>query len=290
MARNVIGIVSPGAMGSGLGRAWQAGGARVVVTVAGRSARTRDLASGLEWLPDLEAVVGAADVIVSVGPPAHAVQMAGEIARACLAMDRRPLVVDVNAISPATLHEVGAALARAGCELLDGSVSGPPPVPSGSTILYLSGPAASRVAALPAPGVKAQVVGDRSGLASAIKMCTASVYKGFAALLLQALQTSHSHGVTDVVLADLAEEFGPQLARVARRLASAAAKSSRYVGEMREIARTQEAAGASPALFEAMAVVYEQVSQTALATHTPEEAARAEDLARVLGELGARRQ
>ncbi|MGI8417298.1 MAG: hypothetical protein ACR2P2_14065 [Nakamurella sp.] len=38
-----IGIVSPGAMGSALGGAWQRGGARVVDTVAGRSERTRAL-------------------------------------------------------------------------------------------------------------------------------------------------------------------------------------------------------------------------------------------------------
>ena len=37
-------------MGSALGRAWAAGGARVVATVDGRSERTRELAHGLELL------------------------------------------------------------------------------------------------------------------------------------------------------------------------------------------------------------------------------------------------
>ena len=76
--RPVIGIVSPGAMGSALGRAWAAGGAdrddsrgrpgsaRVVATVSGRSARTVALAEGLELLPDLAAVVAASDVVVSI--------------------------------------------------------------------------------------------------------------------------------------------------------------------------------------------------------------------------------
>ena len=56
-----IGIVSPGAMGSALGRSWAAGGARVVATLAGRSERTRRLAHGLELLPSLTEVVAASD-------------------------------------------------------------------------------------------------------------------------------------------------------------------------------------------------------------------------------------
>ena len=46
-----IGIVSAGAMGSALGRAWAAGGAEVVTSLAGRSERTRRLAQGLTELP-----------------------------------------------------------------------------------------------------------------------------------------------------------------------------------------------------------------------------------------------
>src|SRR5262249_61288558 len=66
-----IGVVSPGAMGSGLGRAWRRGGARVVATVAGRGAGTVGLAeaAGLELLPDLDAVVAAAPIVGSRGPP-----------------------------------------------------------------------------------------------------------------------------------------------------------------------------------------------------------------------------
>ena len=68
----VLGIVSPGAMGSALGRAWTRGGARVVTTVEGRSERTRGLAEGLELLPSLTDVVRTADIVVSVCPPAEA--------------------------------------------------------------------------------------------------------------------------------------------------------------------------------------------------------------------------
>src|SRR3954467_15656994 len=80
-----VAIVSPGYMGTGLGTALRAGGARVVTTTAGRSARTRRLAEALEVLPSLTAVLAAADVVLSVTPPAQALAAATDIAAAARA-------------------------------------------------------------------------------------------------------------------------------------------------------------------------------------------------------------
>ena len=281
-----IGIVSPGAMGSALGRSWRAGGARVVCTVNGRSERTRRLAEGLEWLADLDAVVRACDVVVSVGPPQAAPHLAAAIGLACHQARVAPLVADVNAIAPSTMARVATELARAGCDVVDGSISGPPPGAgaASSTTLYVSGPSAARIAALPAPGVGAVVLGQELGSASALKMSTASMYKGFTGLLLQALRTAHAHGVLDHVLADLTPSFG-QVGDAAAQIAMAVAKSDRFPGEMREIARTQAEAGGRVELFEAFALVYEAAQTTVLADHTPEQAAARTDLTGVLGEL-----
>jgi 3-hydroxyisobutyrate dehydrogenase-like beta-hydroxyacid dehydrogenase len=281
-----IGIFSPGAMGSALGRAWQHGGSRVVTTVTGRSARTQSLANGLDLLADLEAVVDVADLVVSIGPPARAADMALAIAAASRARDRHPVVADLNAIAPTTMMRVADILAAADCEPLDGSISGGPPRAGSATRLYLSGPAASLLAGLQAPGLSALIVGEQIGTASAVKMCTASIYKGFTGLLLQALQTAHAHGVTDVVLDDLGVEFGDLRNDAAVRLAMAAAKSDRYPGEMREIAAAQQAAGGRPELFTAMAEVYDTLAMTELARLSPEAAAHLSDLASVLAKLG----
>jgi 3-hydroxyisobutyrate dehydrogenase-like beta-hydroxyacid dehydrogenase len=280
-----IGIFSPGAMGSALGRAWQAAGARVVTTVAGRSERTRSLADGLELMASLAEVVAVADIVVSIGPPAHAVPMADAIAEACLESDRRPLVADLNAIAPTTVAAVSDAVGRAGCELLDGSISGPPPRPGATTRLYLSGPAANLLADLVAPGLSTIVVGTTTGRASAVKMCTASMYKGFTGLLLQALQAARANDVVDLVLADLQDEFGDQLADAAVRIAMAASKADRYPGEMLEIASAQQAAGGSPALFVGMAEVFRTLGATDLAALSPESAAALTDLDAVLARL-----
>ncbi len=116
-------------------------------------------------------------------------------------------------------------------------------------------------------------------------MSTASVYKGSAALLAQALRAAHENGVLEHVLADL-RAAAPELVRnVERRIGMAASKSGRYVGEMREISATQAAAGLTPALFDAIAEVYEQMSTTPLAGASPEDVPADAPLEQVLDSL-----
>jgi 3-hydroxyisobutyrate dehydrogenase-like beta-hydroxyacid dehydrogenase len=151
---------------------------------------------------------------------------------------------------------------------VDGSISGPPPWNAGTTRIYVSGPRAREVAALPFDGVEVIVVGEEVGAASAVKMSTASVYKGSAALLAQALRAADHYGVLEHVLDDL----GNLADGAGRRIARSAAKSPRYVGEMREIATAQMGAGLTPALFEGMAEVYAEIARTSLAQAAPESA------------------
>ena len=132
---------------------------------------------------------------------------------------------------------------------------------------------AEEIAALPFDGVDRIVVGADVGAASAVKMSTASVYKGSSGLLVQALLAAHANGVLEHVLADLRTASPEIVANLERRLGNAAAKSGRYVGEMREIAATQSAAGLTPALFEAMAEVFAALARTPLARKSPEEVA-----------------
>jgi 3-hydroxyisobutyrate dehydrogenase-like beta-hydroxyacid dehydrogenase len=281
-----VAVVSPGAMGSAVADALARGGARVVATLAGRSERTARLAGAapLELLPDLRAVVREAGVVLSIVPPEAATAVAGDVARAAREQGVAPLLVDLNAIAP----ETARALAEAGLEVVDGSISGPPPRKPGATRVYLSGPRATEVAALPFEGVERIVVGDEIGSASAVKMSTASVYKGATALLAQALLAAHANGVLEHVLADLHAGAPHLVANVERRLAVAATKAHRYTGEMHEIAATQQAAGLTAALFEAIAEIYEAMVETSLARANPEEVPADPELADVLERLRAR--
>lgn len=273
-------------MGSALGARLREGGVRVVVALEGRSPRARALAdaASLDDVGSLEALLGTAEIVLSVVPPGAAVDVATEIARR--AVERRPLVADLNAVAPGTARQIEAILVGATVDLVDGSISGPPPRESGTTRIYLSGGRADEVAALPLEGVDRVVVGAEVGLASAVKMSTASVYKGRVAVLAQALRAAHANGVLGPVLDDLAETGLADRERTAETLARASAKAWRYVDEMREIASTQAAVGLPPELFEAFALVYSGLAEHAVAD-APEHVDGAIALEDVLDRLNA---
>ncbi len=253
-------------MGSGLGWALREGGARVVTSLAGRSARTARLAeaAGLELLKDLDDVVRVSAYVLVVTPPDAALGVATDLAEACRRTHARPLITDLNAIAPPTATAIRAILEP--LEFVDGSISGGPPNVSPGARLYFSGPRSAEVAALPWRHVNPIDLGGEIGRASALKMSTASVYKGLVALYAQAIRSAGAYDVLDPVLADLRASGYDMVTSVAL----AAAKSPRYVPEMREISAAQAGAGLNPDLFAAMAEIYAQIATTALAEADPE--------------------
>ena len=283
-----VGIVSPGAMGSAIGHVLVAGGQNVVSTVVGRSVRTRTLAEGLELLPSLEDVVDRSTVVLSVVPPGHARATATAVAGAARRTGARPLFADLNAVSPQTMTVIAERLEVAGLAVVDGAISGPPPRRAGTTVIYLAGPRATALASLDAPGLELRVVGETVGKASAIKMSTASFYKGQTAILTQALRAAHANGVLEIVLDDLRRHYPELVEDAPRMLQSMAAKSGRYVAEMEEIALSQGAVGLPQELFEALATVFSELSTTEAATLAPEDSVAGVPLDDVLARLGAR--
>jgi 3-hydroxyisobutyrate dehydrogenase-like beta-hydroxyacid dehydrogenase len=121
------------------------------------------------------------------------------------------------------------------------------------------------------------------GKASALKMCTASVYKGTVGLYTQALRTAYTNGVLAEVVADLelAGHGDPATA-----VALAAVKADRYVPEMREIAATQRAAGLPARLFEAFAEVYADLAGTPLAHGDPESVGAGQSADAIVARIG----
>jgi 3-hydroxyisobutyrate dehydrogenase-like beta-hydroxyacid dehydrogenase len=268
-----VGIVSPGAMGSALADALDT---RVVATLEARSERTRGLAAQaerLEHLPTFGDVLREADVVLSVVPPGEAEEIGAAIRQA----GARFLFVDLNAVSPETVRRIGADV--------DGAISGPPPWRPDTTRIYLSGPRAAEVESLPWTRVELVVVGEEVGTASAVKMCTASVYKGTTALLAHALLTARSAGVLEHVLDDLRSSFPELIDGAGTAVARATTKSARYVPEMREIAETQAGAGLPRELFDGVAAAYEALSKRELARMAPEDIRAGLDVAKAMDQL-----
>jgi 3-hydroxyisobutyrate dehydrogenase-like beta-hydroxyacid dehydrogenase len=265
-----VGLVGVGAMGSTLARCLVAAGHPVSAALEGRSDATRCRAAeaGIDDAGDPVALVAHAEIVLLVVPPAQARAAVDDLASACTRTGARPLVAELDAVAPSTVADLAARLPG---DLVDGAVSGPPPAPDATeaTRVFLSGARAGEVAAvLDVGGVRPVVLDGPVGAASAAKMCTASVRKGFQALLAHALVTAEHHGVLGTVLDDLRLDFPGAGVRPA---AAAATKAWRFVDEMDEIARTQADAGLTPALFAAMAEVYRRLATSAWGAQRPED-------------------
>ena len=239
-------MLHPGNMGAALAACvdgqvfWASEGRSQETATRAREAKIVDLGS-------LDSLVAAVDVVISVCPPAAAVEVAEQVSG--LGFDG--LYVDVNAVSPATARQISQLFTR----FLDGGVVGPPPSSSwasqpapagpargrhsGGTRLYLSGREASEMAALFAgPAVDTHVVGSDPGRASALKMSYAAWTKGTSALLLSVAALATSEEVIDELLDEWdmsIPELRDRLERVSGRIGE---KAWRFAGEMEEIART----------------------------------------------------
>jgi 3-hydroxyisobutyrate dehydrogenase-like beta-hydroxyacid dehydrogenase len=254
-----IGLLHPGEMGASVGAAARANGARVLWVSEGRGADTRKraAAAGLEDAGTLRSAIAASDAILAVCPP-HA---AREVARAVAAAGFRKLYVDANAVAPATSRDIARIVETAGATYVDGGLIGPPPDKPGTTRLYLSGPQASRAAALFAKGNLEPIVlpGDLTA-ASAIKMAYGGWNKGQQALLLSIVALASSAGVGDALMAEWARSQ-PDLPKRAENAARGSSRKAwRWIAEMEENAATLDAAGLPEGFHHGAAEIYRRLA------------------------------
>ncbi len=269
-----IAIMSPGDMGHAVGAVLRQAGLRVITQLDGRSERTRALAAraGIEEVGDDDALVRAADMLLSILVPSEAVALAERIARAVRGTGATPLYVDCNAIAPQTARQVGEIVEGAGARFVDAGIIGPPPQPgAASTRFYASGADAAAFARLADFGLDVRVVGDRPGQASALKMCYAALTKGTTALMTELSIAAERLGVRDALRTEFAESQPAMLERMQRAVPAMVPKAHRWVGEMAEIARTFEACGLTPRTFEGAAELYALVAGTDLGRTSPED-------------------
>jgi 3-hydroxyisobutyrate dehydrogenase-like beta-hydroxyacid dehydrogenase len=238
-------------MGAAIGTQLVAAGERCVWVPGGRGPATRRRAeeAGLVALGGF-AELATCDVVLSVCPPAAAVEVAHRVAGTGFT----GCYVDANAISPRHSQEIADVLTDAGATVVDGGIVGPPPRRAGTTRLYLSGvdSAVSRVRNLfEGTAVEAVVLAGPVGAASALKLAFATYNKVSTVLAAQAHALARHHGV-DAELRDLAAAAlpGTPLA-TPDRLPSAGQRAWRWGPEMREIADTCRDAGLPADLLDA---------------------------------------
>jgi 3-hydroxyisobutyrate dehydrogenase-like beta-hydroxyacid dehydrogenase len=272
MKIQTIGIMSPGDMGQAIAHQMKTNGFNVCTALDGRSARSKALAqeAGLTDVGSITKLTEQCDVILSVMNPGAALDFAGEVAQALKVTRRSPLVVDCNAISPVTMQAIDAEIKAAGGRCVDGGIIGPPPRGAAKTTLYVSGPEAGLLEQIANAQVAVTVMSERVGDASAIKMCYAAMTKGVQALVVELLVAARRLGVDAALEAQFKASRSDVYNWVLGALPVMPPKAYRWVPEMREIAKTFEAAGMTPQIFEGAAAMYTFIAATAIGRETPE--------------------
>ncbi len=102
-----IAVIAMGEMGAGMARRLVERGARVLTSLAGRSAASAERArdAGVEPVSDAE-LVEAAELFLSIVPPANALQLAERFRPLIARSSRKLFYVDCNANAPRTLRSI----------------------------------------------------------------------------------------------------------------------------------------------------------------------------------------
>lgn len=240
-----VAIIAPGRMGCDLGSALSQAGLRVVTPLEGRSTESRKRAAAAGMQPIAEAELADCDVILSVVPPSEALPVARRLKALLRDARRKPLVADLNAISPATALAVSQEITAAGCRFSDGCIIGTPQEPGqDGPFVYLSGDAAVEIAGILAVGLPfVEAIDGPTVAASAFKMCFAGVMKGLTSVGITLLLAANRSGAGDLMMRQLASSQPELWSWFKRQIPASHIKHGRWVAEMQEIAAFLAGAG-----------------------------------------------
>jgi len=258
----VVAVIAPGMMGAGVGKRLADNGLKVLTSLKGRSPETvaRAGASGMVGASDEE--IAASDFILSILPPGDALSLAQRFAPALKASNSKPVYVDCNAINPATVERVAAAIAPTGCPFCDAGIIGSPPKPGDAgPRFYASGPAAPRFAALRQFGLDIRVLDGAMSAASALKMSYAGITKGTQAIGAAMMMAASRAGSADALFAELSSSQKEMFGWFKRGLALMPPKAYRWIAEMHEIAGFVGDDPAARELYEGAAHFYERIAE-----------------------------
>ncbi|MDH2311135.1 NAD(P)-dependent oxidoreductase [Methylobacterium brachiatum] len=266
-----IAVIAPGAMGSAIGARLVGHGARVLTALEGRGAASRARAAAAGMADAGLDGLAAADILLSIVPPADAEALARHLAPALAAAPRKPVYVDANAVSPGTIARLAAIVAETGAPFLDGAILGLPPKPgSKGPRVYVSGDDTAPVMVLRDLGLDLRVCPGGVGAASSLKMSYAGLNKGLTALAAIMILAAERAGAGAALQDELAENEPVLLARLAKALPDMAPKAYRWAPEMGEIADFLGPDAAGRQVFSGYAELY---ARLAAETGEPEIAA-----------------
>lgn len=247
---STIGLLHPGAMGAAVGGQLVRAGHRVLWTPQGRSEVTaeRAAAAGLTAAGDLAELLGEAEFVLSICPPAFA----EDLARAASAY--AGTWVEANAITPERARRIAGLLPAS--TVVDAGIVGSPPVSGKRPTLYLSGPDGTGLVEglFTTTDVTTHVLGGRIGQASALKLSYSAYQKASRVLAAVSYGLAADHGVDQELLTIAGKRPGSYLTEV-DYIPKTAARAWRWSPELIEAADMVQEAGLPDDMLRAAAVV-----------------------------------
>jgi 3-hydroxyisobutyrate dehydrogenase-like beta-hydroxyacid dehydrogenase len=201
-------------------------------------------------------LLAGADFFLSILPPGEAEALAQHLAPALKALDRKPVYIDCNAVSPQTAIRIGEVVGPTGADFVDAGIIGGPPRPGYSPTIYASGPTAGQTAVLRDWGIDWRVIDGPIGAASALKMSYAGITKGTTAIASAMLLGAARFGCAEALIAELTESQPEMLARFREGIPRMYDKAYRWVAEMEEISDFLEQNPPSRDIYAGIARLY----------------------------------
>jgi len=158
------------------------------------------------------------------------------------------LYLDINSAAPFRKADAAERVAARGAGTVDVAVMAPVHPRRHETPLLISGPAAAEAApVLTALGMKFEVVSDRTGDASTVKMIRSVAIKGFESVTMECVTAAVKLGIEDRIIPSVTAslsniDFAALADHVMERVV---VHGKRRAAEMREVAATLEHAGVS---------------------------------------------
>ena len=259
MSRPAIGFIGFGEAGFHLAKGLQGAGAEGLVAYdintytpkLGERIRRRGAESGVSLLDSSELLTTGSDILISTVVADAAVRAAEQTAPH---LESRHIYADLNSVSPGAKQSIDSIVTVRGARFVEAAIMGPVP-PKGHRVAILLGgvSAAELMEQLTPYGMNLEIVSERIGSASAVKMCRSIIVKGLEALMLESAMAASRYDVDARVFSSLSESFpgldwcrlaGYMIGRVVRH-------GKRRAREMEEVAGMLDSIDIDPIMTEA---------------------------------------
>jgi 3-hydroxyisobutyrate dehydrogenase-like beta-hydroxyacid dehydrogenase len=212
-------------------------------------------------------LAAASDILLSTVTANRSMEAAEQTAPF---LTSRHIYADLNSVSPALKQAIGKLIESRGARFVEAAVMSPVPRHGAAVPMFLGGAHAPEFASLLSPyGMKLEVISERIGAASAVKMCRSVVVKGLEALMLECVLGSVPYGADERVFATLDETFpGMDWKKLASYMIGRVVEhGERRAREMEEVSATLRSIGVEPIMAEATARRQDSLAGLGLLEH-----------------------